>query len=193
MFGGGATKSAGLNQRSTVGSSSLPDPMRFGQLGAPLLTPVCSETLNGRPVVIVVMPDNCQPPTIAAAGRPIVHPAATGPEGQLVDAADDRAMAHVEAGRPVPGVQVGDRLRVADRAAAARRRAAVVERLAERVARPGTAGRSLKRCCTFERAGVVGRSVARIALQHVVDVGRSAGAAGATPASRGPGCTSFGL
>ena len=39
----------GLNQRSTVGLSSSPEPTRFGQLGAPLLTPVCSDTLNGRP------------------------------------------------------------------------------------------------------------------------------------------------
>src|SRR5687767_2461455 len=53
VLGGGATKSAGLNQRSTVGSSSSPDPIRFGQLGAPLLTPAASVTLNGRPVVTV--------------------------------------------------------------------------------------------------------------------------------------------
>src|SRR4029453_393283 len=70
VFGGGATKSAGLNQRSTVGLSSSPDPIRLGQLGAPLLTPVWSETLNGRPVVIVVIPDSCQPPTRPCASAP---------------------------------------------------------------------------------------------------------------------------
>ena len=64
----------------------------------------------------------------------LVQPAAARSPRQLPDAADDRAMPHVEAGRPVARIEVGDRLRVADRAAAARRRPAVVERLAVGVA-----------------------------------------------------------
>ncbi len=38
--------------------------MRFGQLGAPLLTPWFRLTLNGRPPWNVAMPDSCQPPKI---------------------------------------------------------------------------------------------------------------------------------
>ena len=34
--------------------------MRFGQDGAPLLTPVFRNTVNGRPVESVTMPLNCQ-------------------------------------------------------------------------------------------------------------------------------------
>jgi len=45
-----------------------------------------------------------------------------------------RAVTHVETGRPVPRVHVRDGLAVADRAAAARRRSAVIERLAVGVA-----------------------------------------------------------
>ena len=128
VFGGGATKSAGLNQRSTVGLSSLPDPIRLGQLGAPLLTPVWSETLNGRP-----RRHRRDPRQLPAAdealqkGTGLGHPPAAGSEWQFVDVADDRAMAHVEPGRTVPGVHIRDRLPVADRAAATRRGAAVIE------------------------------------------------------------------
>src|SRR5262245_55044857 len=39
--------------------------MRSGQLGAPLLTPFCMNTVNGRPVVTVPIPASCHPPTIA--------------------------------------------------------------------------------------------------------------------------------
>ena len=46
------------------------DPIRLGQLGAPLLTPVWSETLNGRPVVSVVIPDSASRRRGPAAGRP---------------------------------------------------------------------------------------------------------------------------
>src|SRR5262245_9813698 len=70
VFAVGALKSAGLNQRSTVGLSSTPEPRRSGQLGAPLLTPVCSSTVNGRPVVIVAIPASCQPPTIPCRRLP---------------------------------------------------------------------------------------------------------------------------
>ena len=38
--------------------------MRFGQLGAPLLTPVFRLTLKGRPPWNVAMPESCQPPTM---------------------------------------------------------------------------------------------------------------------------------
>ena len=148
MFAGGATKSAGLYHRSTVGLSSCPDPIRFGQLGAPLLTPVCIKTVNGRPVVIVAMPGE-----LPAAGDRAEHarrrqPPAARPQRQLPDTAHHGAMAHVEAGGTVPGVEVGDCLWVADRAAAACRRAAVIERLAV-----GVAAQELqpivKRCVTL--------------------------------------------
>ena len=108
--------------------------MRFGQLGAPLLTPFCMNTVNGRPVVIVAMPANLPAARDRAEHAAVGQPVPPGAEWQLVDPADDRAVPHVEAGRPVTGLEIGDRLRVADGAAAACRRAAVVERLAIGVA-----------------------------------------------------------
>src|SRR6476661_6172225 len=81
VLAGGATKSAGLYQRSTVGLSSSPEPIRFGQLGAPLFTPVCMKTVNGRPVVTVPIPDSCQPPTIAPSTPPSFIQRRDGPHG----------------------------------------------------------------------------------------------------------------
>jgi hypothetical protein len=60
VFGVGDWNAVGSNQRSTVGSSSRPSPMRSGHDGAPLLTPVLRKTVNGRPVESVTMPLNCQ-------------------------------------------------------------------------------------------------------------------------------------
>src|SRR5262245_32515153 len=55
VLGGGAAKSLMSNQRSGPGSSSLPSPVRFGQEGAPLLTPVLRNTVKGRPVLRVTI------------------------------------------------------------------------------------------------------------------------------------------
>src|SRR5687767_13677186 len=55
--------------------------MRFGQLGAPLLTPVCMNTVNGRPVVNVEIPANCQPPTMAPSTPPPFSHGRPGPHG----------------------------------------------------------------------------------------------------------------
>ena len=57
MLAGGATKSAMSNQSSGPGSSSFPSPIRFGQDGAPLLTPVFRKTVKGRPVLGVEIPN----------------------------------------------------------------------------------------------------------------------------------------
>src|SRR3954469_18453654 len=81
VFAGGALKSAGLYQRSTVGFSSSPEPIRSGQLGAPLLTPFCMNTVNGRPVVIVPIPASCHPPTIALASPESCAHLRPGPQG----------------------------------------------------------------------------------------------------------------
>src|SRR4051812_43482467 len=53
--------------------------MRLGQLGAPLLTPVCMNTVNGRPVVMVAIPASCQPPNAAASAPPLLNHARSGP------------------------------------------------------------------------------------------------------------------
>src|SRR5436190_21426112 len=81
VFGGGGAKSAGLYHRSTVGLASRPEPMRFGQLGAPLLTPVCMKTVNGRPVVIVAMPASCQPSTTEPSRPPFLSHRRFTPHG----------------------------------------------------------------------------------------------------------------
>ena len=60
MLGVGATNAVGSNHWSTVGLSRRPSPMRSGHEGAPLLTPVLRNTVNGRPVESVTIPENCQ-------------------------------------------------------------------------------------------------------------------------------------
>ena len=79
--------------------------MRFGQLGAPLFTPVFRLTLNGRPPWNVAMLDSCQPPKIMAHDAFVQHRLARA-ERQLVDAAEDEAVPHVEAGGSLAGVEV---------------------------------------------------------------------------------------
>ena len=47
--------------------------MRFGQDGAPLLTPVFRKTVKGRPVLRVTIPLNCQLPKSALPIPPFAH------------------------------------------------------------------------------------------------------------------------
>ena len=109
-------------------------------------------TVNGRPVVTVVMPASCQPPTSAPSSPPSPATSARAPR-QLVNVADDGAVAHVEAGRARATRRCWSPSAVADGTAAARRRSAVVERLAV-----GVADEELQAVAEpllhFQRAGV---------------------------------------
>src|SRR6185503_12121486 len=79
---------------------------------------------------------------------------------------DDSAMAHVESRRTVAGLQVRDRLRISDRAAAARGRSAVVERLPVGVAHEElqSAAEPLR---DLELTAVIRRAIPGIALQNI--------------------------